>query len=116
LFLQNIAALQKHVTGISEDAMALLLDHIFRNVRELENIIGHSIALSGDGIESAHLPDGLKWAAGLRQEGLIPSLEDQKAYHLGIERVAGQEPCGLDPQHRRVSLWRKLKRYGLENQ
>lgn len=116
------AALQKHVTEISGDAMTLLLDHPYPgNVRELENIIEHSVALtSGSSLESAHLPGGMK-EMGCRsfksRDGRIPSLEDQERAYITwvLNEVAGNRTLaaqilGID----RVSLWRKMKKYGLE--
>lgn len=124
-FLQRYASsMKKSVSEISADAMALLLDHDFPgNVRELENVIERGVALaSGGSIESAHLPGEIK-DRGVKsfrnREGRIPSLEDQeKAYIMWVlDEVAGNKTLaaqilGID----RVSLWRKLKKYGLDNQ
>ncbi len=111
----------KKVDAISDEVMKLLSGYEFPgNVRELENIVERGVALAkGNVLEAAHLPEDLR-RNGLRvfrrEEGKFPSLEDQeKAY---IQWVLGEVDgnrsraaaiLGID----RVSLWRKLKRFGL---
>ena len=53
VILQN-----KEVAGVSEEAMAILLEYNYPgNVRELENIIEHAFVLCSSGlIENRHLP------------------------------------------------------------
>ena len=122
-FLKRFATLmKKDIKEISSDAMALLMNYDFPgNVRELENIIERGIALANENIiEVAHLPEDLR-ALSIRtfrkKEGKIPSLEDQEmAYikwvlqEMGGNKTIAAQILGID----RVSLWRKLKKYGLE--
>ncbi|MGE5466580.1 MAG: sigma-54-dependent transcriptional regulator [Ignavibacteria bacterium] len=119
-FLQKCTArMNKKVTGVSPDAMAVLTAYDFPgNVRELENIIERGAAVtSGETIEVAHLPSGLgELAAVRRRDGRLPTLEEQEMDY--IERVlrevdgnqsAAAQVLGIN----RSSLWRKLK--GREN-
>jgi DNA-binding NtrC family response regulator len=122
-FLKKYAAImKKDVTGISEDAMSLLINYGFPgNVRELENIIERGVALTnGNTIEMAHLPEDLR-ALSIRtfrkKEGKIPSLEEQEMAYIkwvlgevGMNKTLAAQILGID----RVSLWRKLKKLGLE--
>jgi DNA-binding NtrC family response regulator len=124
-FLKKYATLmKKDVTEISQDVLALLMSYDFPgNVRELENIIERGVALAnGNTIEVLHLPEDLKELSirvFRKKEGKIPSLEEQeKAYIKWVLREVGENKTlaarilGID----RVSLWRKLKKYGLEGE
>ena len=100
----------------------LLLYEYPGNVRELENIIQKALAMcDGDVIRPEHL------LADLRDEGVRPtrsaarqewpSLEEHEKNYIRdvLEEVEGNKSkaarvLAID----RVSLWRKLKRYGLE--
>jgi transcriptional regulator with PAS, ATPase and Fis domain len=90
-------------------------------VRELENIIERGIALSnGKTIEVAHLPEDLRELSirtFRKREGKMPSLEEQELSYIqwvlrevGGNKTLAAQILGID----RVSLWRKLKRYGLD--
>ena len=122
-FLKKFSAMmKKNVTEISADVISILMNYDFPgNVRELENIIERGIALAnGNIIEMAHLPEDLKELSirtFRKKEGKIPSLEEQEeAYIKWVLKEAGENKTvaaqilGID----RVSLWRKLKRYGLK--
>jgi len=123
-FLKKYSALmKKNVTEISADVIALLMNYDFPgNVRELENIIERGVALStGSSIEVVHLPEDLRELSiktFRRREGKIPSLEDQEMSYInwvlaevGGNKTLAAQILGID----RVSLWRKLKKYGLDN-
>ncbi len=115
--------MKKNVTEIAPDVMAILMNYDFPgNVRELENIIERGVALANaNTIEVAHLPEDLRELSirtFRRKEGQIPSLEEQEMSYIqwvlkevGGNRTIAAQMLGID----RVSLWRKLKRYGLEN-
>ncbi len=122
-FLKKFSAMmKKNVTEISADVISILMNYDFPgNVRELENIIERGVALAnGNIIEMAHLPEDLKELSirtFRKKEGKIPSLDEQEeAYIKWVLKEAGENKTvaaqilGID----RVSLWRKLKRYGLE--
>jgi len=122
-FLNKYSQLMnKDVSGISEEAMEILLQYDFPgNVRELENIIERGVALSrGQKIEKIHLPDDLRGAAlqtFRKKDGKYPSLEDmERAYiqwvlkEVGENKTEAAKYLGID----RVSLWRKLKKLGLD--
>ncbi len=122
-FLDRAAPVMgKPVHTISEDALALLKAYDFPgNVRELENIIERGVAIcQGDTLEAGHLPDDLRdltIRAFRRRDGRVIPLEEQERDYIlwvleeahGNQTLAAQM-LGID----RVSLWRKLKKYGEE--
>jgi DNA-binding NtrC family response regulator len=122
-FLKKYALImKKEVTEIAQDVIGLLMNYDFPgNVRELENIIERGVALAtGNAIDLAHLPEDLRELSiktFRRKEGKIPSLEEQETAYIkwvlnevGGNKTLAAQMLGID----RVSLWRKLKRYGLE--
>lgn len=122
-FLKKYSALMnREVTEISQGVIDLIISYDFPgNVRELENIIERGIALSnGKTIEVAHLPEDLRELSirtFRKREGKIPSLEEQELSYIqwvlrevGGNKTLAAQILGID----RVSLWRKLKRYGLD--
>jgi DNA-binding NtrC family response regulator len=124
-FLKKYATIMKKpVTEVSEDVLSLLVNYDFPgNVRELENIIERGVALAnGTTIELAHLPEDLKELnirTFRKKEGKIPSLEEQEEAYImwvlnesGGNKTLAAQVLGID----RVSLWRKLKKYGLETE
>jgi DNA-binding NtrC family response regulator len=124
-FLKKYTTLmKKDVKEISPDVIAILMNYDFPgNVRELENIIERGVALSnGESIEVAHLPEDLRELSirtFRKKEGRIPSLEEQERSYINwvLSEVGGNKTLaaqilGID----RVSLWRKLKKYGLEEE
>ncbi len=124
-FLNKHALIQKKaVSDIAQEVLALLMNYDFPgNVRELENIIERGVALTnGPMIEIAHLPEDLKELSirtFRKREGKYPSLEDQEMSYIKwvLQEVGGNKTIaaqilGID----RVSLWRKLKKYGLEDE
>jgi DNA-binding NtrC family response regulator len=124
-FLKKYALLmKKNVNEISQDVIDLLMNYEFPgNVRELENIIERGVALStGESIELAHLPEDLRELnirTFRKKEGRIPSLEEQEIAYInwvinavGGNRTVAAQALGID----RVSLWRKLKKFGAEGE
>ncbi len=122
-FLKKYAAImKKDVHEIFPEVIAILMNYDFPgNVRELENIIERGVALAnGSAIEIAHLPEDLRELSirtFRKKEGRMPSLEEQEMAYINwvLNEVGGNKTLaaqilGID----RVSLWRKLKKYGLE--
>ncbi len=122
-FLKKYSALmKKEVTEISEDVMALLMNYDFPgNVRELENLIERGVALTNSHkIEVAHLPEDLRQLSiktFRKKDGRFPTLEEQEEAYIkwvlkevGGNKTLAAQILGID----RVSLWRKLKKYGME--
>lgn len=122
-FLKKYSTImKKEPVEVSEDVMALLMNYDFPgNVRELENIIERGVALTNSNrIEVAHLPEDLRQLSirtFRKKEGKIPTLEEQEEAYIkwvlkevGGNKTLAAQILGID----RVSLWRKLKRYGLE--
>lgn len=121
-FLTKHATLMKRpVRDIAPEALALLAAYDYPgNVRELENLIERAVAVApGEVIQVGHLPESLRrfQVTTLRKDtGALPTLEAQEAEYIKwvLDQTAGNrtraaEILGID----RVSLWRKIRRYGL---
>jgi len=122
-FLKKFAlAMGKPVADIAPEALRLLNRYDYPgNVRELANLIERGVALSRSGLlEAAHLPESLK-SLSVRiaafPESELPTLERNEAAYIAqvLEYTGGNrnqtaEILGID----RVSLWRRIKRYGLD--
>jgi DNA-binding NtrC family response regulator len=121
-FLNKHATLMKRpIQDIHPDAMAMLRAYDYPgNVRELENIIERAVAMAGGTVlEPVHLPASLRRlrVKTLRKpDEALPTLEAQEAEYIrwvleqtGGNRTRAAEILGID----RVSLWRKVRRYGL---
>ena len=122
-FLEKHAKLMSRETPILDrGVLELLKDYDFPgNIRELENIIERGLALaSGGTINAEHLPDDIREfriTTFRRKDGKLPTLEEQEVEYIrriltesGGNKTLAAETLGID----RVSLWRKIKRYGLE--
>ena len=125
-FLKKFAlAMGKPVDDIAPDALALLARYDYPgNVRELANLVERGVALARGGLlEAGHLPESLR-SLTVRVASTPPpapaelsSLEANEAAHIarvleytGGNRSQAADILGID----RVSLWRRIKRYGLE--
>ena len=112
----------KPISAISTDAMQLLSGYAFPgNVRELENILRRAVAVCpGDVIRVADLPPDLA-ELELRtyhrpEHTLVPldAIEEDYIVHVlaqtGGNRAKAAKILGID----RTSLWRKMKKLGLQ--
>jgi DNA-binding NtrC family response regulator len=123
-FLKKYSSLMsKEITEVSQEVLDVLMQYDFPgNVRELENIVERGVALvNGDTIEMAHLPEdlhGVNIQTFRKTEGgKFPSLEEmERTYIMWVlnetanNKTEAAATLGID----RVSLWRKLKKFGLE--
>jgi transcriptional regulator with PAS, ATPase and Fis domain len=119
---QKSQAMGKEVHNIDRECMDLLCQYSWPgNVRELENVIERAVALeNGTCISPDDLPENfhnLSIEIYRRRSSEIPTLEEhEKNYILWVlEKYEGNKTkaakiMGID----RVSLWRKVKRYGIE--
>ncbi|MFZ5993390.1 MAG: sigma-54 interaction domain-containing protein [Thermodesulfobacteriota bacterium] len=126
-FLKKCALSGKtRVTSISPEAIKILMDYDFPgNVRELANIIERGIAMAtGSTIEVEHLPEDLRNKAfhvhrpPPGEKKRLQTLEEREREYIQWvlgevkgNRTVAAKILGLD----RSSLWRKLRRYGLES-
>jgi len=123
-FLQKFAEAQgKQIDRISPEVMELLLNYQFPgNIRELENIMERAVTLSqGPAIELRHLPLDFQqphFQVQRHQKREHLTLEENEKDYIAwvVKQVNGNktkaaEILAID----RVSLWRKMKRYGLES-
>jgi len=84
---KHAVTMKKSVTELSVDVMALLMHYEFPdNIRELENIVSRSVALTqGSRIEIGHLPEDLKLfnvKIFRKKGGNFPSLEEQELDYI----------------------------------
>jgi DNA-binding NtrC family response regulator len=119
---KHAARMGRPVDDIEPPAMAALLDYDYPgNVRELENIIERGVTLAQeDRLGLAHLPPSLleKNVHVVREEtGRLPTLAERELDYIryvlercGQNRTKAAKVLGID----RVSLWRKLKKYGMD--
>ena len=123
LLRKHAALMDRPVQEITPEAMQQLVEYDFPgNVRELSNFIERGVALArGDSLDIEHLPQHLG-ALTVRvfkpQMAATPTtLEAQEAEHIlhvlkltDGNRTEAARMLGID----RVSLWRKLKKLGIE--
>ena len=122
-FLAKHARPGRTAPRLSDEAARRLMQYEYPgNIRELENIVQRILFhCDGDIVEPQHLVDDLHETAPVAVRGMRenwPSLDEhEKRYILEVlDEVEGNKSAaakilGID----RVSLWRKIKRYGLEN-
>jgi transcriptional regulator with PAS, ATPase and Fis domain len=126
-FIKKLNAMQgRHVTGISERAMAVLLRHDWPgNVRELENAIEHAfIVCGGSVLEHEDLPPHVLGEPLDTAETVVKPETDPLRPLQNAEATAIRAALMRNDGHRsraaeelnisRSSLWRKMRRYGIE--
>jgi len=123
-FLEKYArTFQKKVEEISDEAMDLFFNYSFPgNVRELENIIERAVVLAdGRVVTPGHLPrrvqEAVREQPGPERETQMISLTEMEKRHIRdvLRSTRGRKGeaariLGID----RATLWRKMKRYGME--
>jgi len=124
-FLRKFSTLMKRdVSEISTEAMKRLIEYDYPgNIRELSNFIERGVVLSQDEeLDIAHLPQSLE-SLSIKvfspvKDSLPATLEDQEKEHILTilkmtdgNRTEAAKMLGID----RVSLWRKLKKLGIDN-
>ncbi|OGQ97534.1 MAG: Fis family transcriptional regulator [Deltaproteobacteria bacterium RIFOXYD12_FULL_57_12] len=122
-FIKKFAAvMQKNIKDVSPAFANILMRYDFPgNVRELENIIERGVALAtGETLEVDQLPEdlrGMLLQTFRKRDGQFPSLADQEKSYIewvlsetGDNKTLAAQILGID----RVSLWRKLKKYDLD--
>ncbi len=121
---QKSKAMNKDIQNVSQESMELLCQYSWPgNIRELENVIERAVALAnGPEITAGHLPEyinNLSVEIYRRSDSVLPTLEDQEKNYIQwvLGKCEGNKTkaakiMGID----RVSLWRKIKRYGMESE
>lgn len=119
--VKKMTEMNKQISEIDPEAMKLMETYTWPgNVRELENVIERAVALSNrEVIKPEVLPDYIRNLAietFRRHSSEIPTMEEQEKDYIRwvLKRCQGNKTkaaqiMGID----RVSLWRKIKRYGL---
>jgi len=125
-FILKFNALQgRRIRGISEEAMARLLDYEFPgNVRELENVIEHAFVVCGGSIirledlpphirgEQLEMHEAPAWGPAARNRSLRQA--EAEAVRLALDRHQGSRTLAAqDLGISRSTLWRKMKRNGI---
>jgi transcriptional regulator with PAS, ATPase and Fis domain len=112
----------KEIKEIEPEAMDILRQYSWPgNVRELENVIERAVVMARDNVIRVHdLPEDLlklSIQTFRPKSGGLPTLEEQEIQYIKwvLDQTAwnkkkAAETLGID----RASLWRKLKRYGIE--
>lgn len=111
---------EKNIAGVSDTAMAILLDHDYPgNVRELENIIEHAFVLCrSELIQPQHLPaplrdratdvPGARLTATTLRDMEARMITDALRTHHG-NRMAAAHELGIHP----ATLFRKARKLGI---
>ncbi len=125
-FIEKFRARQdKDITGISDQALQILMRHDFPgNIRELENIIEYAFILCEGGlIRPEHLPEPLAPAgehpmSGLQANTSPLALEEieKQAIWLALERNRWKKMATCrELKISKDTLRRKIRKYGLKN-
>jgi transcriptional regulator with PAS, ATPase and Fis domain len=110
----------KDVTGVSPDAMTALMNYSWPgNVRELEHAIERAVILaSGSRVGRRELPPEVtqkKQAAGPAGESLNLHVQQRELIRRALEQFGGNRKRAAKALNiSTVTLWRRMKEYGLD--
>ncbi len=113
----------KRIEGLTPAVMEILMRHpLPGNVRELENVIEYCFVLCHNGlIDIRHLPDDLQEGVGAPGEVepnrvMAPiQASEADAIREALERNGGSRSLtAQELQMSRTTLWRRLKKYGID--
>ncbi len=113
----------KTITNVSSDAMDLLLDYPWPgNVRQLEHAIEHAfIHCTGRIIQTGHLPDEITQKSSLsvdrilKTEDPIEKIEKEVILEALKRNNWDREKTAKILKISRITLWRKMKKYSIQN-
>ena len=118
-FLRRAAArVKKDVKTVSADAMTALMNYSWPgNVRELEHAIERAVIVArGDSVKVRELPPEVSQKTRLRatDDSLDLQAQERAMIERALERFRGNRRQAADAlKISTVTLWRKMKRYGL---
>ncbi len=111
----------KNIIGVSPQVIEVLMRHSFPgNVRELENIIEYGFAIChGRTLELEHLPQELLKTAPIESHHpahpLRSALDEESHIREALKIHSGhQGKAAKELKIDRTTLWRKLRRYGID--
>jgi len=121
---QKNRVMNKDVQNINKESMELLCQYGWPgNIRELENVIERAVALAnGPEISVNELPEyigNLSIETYRRKDSEVPTLEEQEKNYIKwvLDKCEGNKTKAAKMMDiDRVSLWRKMKRYGMESE
>ena len=120
-FMTRAAArMKKDVRSISADAMTALMNYRWPgNVRELEHAVERAVILAnGANIRARDLPPEVTRKGRLRPDADTLDLHEQERVSIerALERFGGNRRRAAEALNiSTVTLWRKMKRYGLSS-
>lgn len=109
----------RNVTGVTAEVISTLMGHDYPgNVRELENIIEHAFVLCRTGmIGMRHLPDRFRMDEGGEPHvdtASLPELEGRFILEALKRNGWNREQTARELGMHKTTLWRKIKRLGIE--
>ncbi len=106
-----------HVNGITAAALVALMNYDFPgNIRELQNFIERAFVLCRAGlIGTEHLPEHLRTSENPLRSGMTLEAMERTAVENALKRHDGnRDEAAKELGIHRSTLYRKLRRYGLE--
>ncbi len=123
-FLQQLRQRSgKAITGLSREAMRILLDHPWPgNVRELKGVLEYALVVAAEGlITPAHLPPKLGrqelFPAAAPQAGAASAADEKAALVNALRQTGGnQSRAAALLGVTRVTVWHRMKKHGIDVQ